>query len=170
MKVKVSLHELIEDNASTYNGQLRVSAGIDLEELFGSIPEKDEIDVDVHALLAENRQIAHIWGIDDVQQQRPDLDADQAWAVLQKVAARLDNALGITIAIIETAAELYPQPEGPWQGRIDVTVENYTRDAAIEHFEAMAETIERQSVNSTMRAVFDLASLRLAGRDETTSA
>ena len=53
---------------------------IDLDDLFDSIPEEEEIDVDIHELLAENRQIAHIWGIDDVQQQRPDLDDDQAWA------------------------------------------------------------------------------------------
>ena len=172
MKHKINIREFIEDNASTFNGNgnLRVSAEIDLDDIFDSIPEEEEIDVDVHELLAENRQIAQIWGIDDVQQQRPDLDDDQAWAVLQAVEKRLDSSDGITWDTLEIiAAELYPQPEGPWQGRIDVSVENYTRDAAIEHFEAMAAEIERKSVNSTLRAVFDPESLRLAQPDETTS-
>jgi hypothetical protein len=163
MKVKVDIREYLEE-AADHNGDLHVAARFEPEELFEAvgIPEEEEIDVDLDELLAENRRIAHVWGTDDVRQLRPDLDDDQAWAVLQKVADRLDGALGITFETIETAAgELFPQPEGPWQGRIDVSVENYTRDAAVEHFEAMAAIIERQSVNSTMRAVFDPASLRL---------
>jgi hypothetical protein len=33
MKVKFNIHEFIEENASTYNGQLRVSADIDLDDV-----------------------------------------------------------------------------------------------------------------------------------------
>jgi hypothetical protein len=169
MKVKFNIREFIEENAEQPDSLL-VHASVDLDDLFemNCIPEEDEIDVDLDELLAENRRIAHVWGTDDVRQLRPDLDDDQAWEVLQKVAARLDSALGITFETIETvAAEFFPQPEGPWQGRIDVSVENYTRDAAVEHFEAMAAMIERLSVNSTMRAVFDPESLRLLDSDET---
>jgi hypothetical protein len=174
MKVKVNIHEFLEENASTYNGQLRVTANIGLDDLFDEIPEDDEIDVDIDELLAEHRQIANIWGTDDVRRLRPDLDDDQAWKVLQAVADRLgrsDCNVGITCGAVETvAAELFPQPEGPWQGRIDVSVANYTREAAIEHFEAMAELIERESANSMLRAVFDPASLRLLDSDETAGA
>jgi len=168
MKLKLSIRELIEVNATNYNDRLEVRAQIDLDDLFDSIPEEEEIDVDIHELLAENRQIAHIWGIDDVQQQRPDLDDDQAWAVLQAVEKRLDWDYGITWDII--ADELFRSGQTPgWQGHINVSVENYTRDAAIEHFENMAAHIETYSVNSTIKATFDPASLRLAEPDETTS-
>jgi hypothetical protein len=170
MKLKVNIHEFIEENASTYNGQLQVSANIDLDDILSNIPEEDEIDVDIHDLLAENRQIAHVWGTDDVRELRPDLDDDRAWEVLQDVQRQLSSDVGITWDVIQTiAAELYPQPEGPWQGRIEVSVENYTRDAAVEHFEGMARLMERQSVNSTMQAVFVPESLRLVERDATTN-
>jgi hypothetical protein len=33
-------------------------------------------EIDVHALLAKSRQIAVIWSIEDVQQERPDLNDD----------------------------------------------------------------------------------------------
>src|SRR4051812_1017236 len=40
---------------------------------------------DIHQLLPNSRQIAPIWGIEDVQQFRPNLSDDQAWEVLQHV-------------------------------------------------------------------------------------
>src|SRR5271157_1217563 len=170
MKVKVNIREVDDDNASTYDGHIQVSAGIDIDDLFNSIPEEKEIDLDIHELLAENRQIAHIWVVDDVKTLRPDLDDEQAWSVLQKVADRLHYDVGITWDVVETtAAELYPQPEGPWQGRIDVSVENYTRDAAIEHFTELAACMEKRAVNSTTKASFDAASLRLVEANETGS-
>ena len=42
-------------------------------------------DIDVHAFLAERRQIALIWSIEDVQGIRPDLGDEQGWEVLQNV-------------------------------------------------------------------------------------
>ncbi len=60
-------------------------------------------EINVHELLAGRGQIAHIWGIGDVQDLRPDLDDDQAWQVLQDVERRLDSQYGIswdTIAIV----------------------------------------------------------------------
>jgi len=169
MKVKVNIREVVDDNASTYDGHIQVSAGIDIDDLFNSIPE--EIDVDIHELLAEHRQIAHIWGVDDVRVLRPDLNADQAWRVLQTVVERLDCNVGITCDTVETtAAELYgDKPKPRWQGRIDVSVENYTRDEAIEHFTGLATHIERNAVNSTTRASFDPASLQPVEPNETGS-
>jgi len=51
--------------------------------------------IDIHAVLAEKRQIADVWGIQDVQSVRPDLDDDQAWEVLQRVRRQYDAATGI---------------------------------------------------------------------------
>jgi hypothetical protein len=169
MQVKINLHDLIEDTVSTYDGRVHVSAQIELEELFDSIADEQEIDVDIHELLAENRQIAHVWGIGDVQQQRPDLADEQAWAVLQAVEKQLDSNYGITWDTLEIIAdELYPKPEGPWQARIDVSVANYDREAAVEHFTELAAHIEHVAVNSTTRASFDPESLHLLEPDSTT--
>jgi len=153
MKVKVNIREVVEDNASTYD----------------SIPE--EIDVDIHELLAEHRQIAHLWGVDDVRALRPDLNADQAWRVLQTALERLDCNVGITCDTVETIAdELYGgKPKLRWQGRIDLSVEHYSRDEAIEHFTDLAAHIEKDAVNSTTKASFDAASLRLVEPNETGS-
>lgn len=169
MKVKVNIREVVDDNASTYDGHIQVSAGIDIDDLFNSIPE--EIDVDVHELLAEHRQIAHIWGIDDVKTLRPDLDDKQAWSVLQKVADRLHYDVGITWDVVETTAdELYGgKPKPRWQGRIDLTVEHDSRDEAIKHFTDLATHIEKEAVNSTTKASFDPASLQPVEPNETTS-
>jgi hypothetical protein len=172
MKVKFNVHEFIEENASTYNGQLRVSAGIELEELFGSIPEEEEIDVDIHELLAENRQIAHIWGIDDVQQQRPDLDEDQAWAVLQAAAKRLDSNYGITWDTLKILAdELYPdEPKRHWQGRIDVRItdtDGYGQDEVLTRLRDMADLLARDMPD--VKADVDTGAIRLFDSDETAS-
>ena len=108
MKVKFNIHEFIQENASTYNGQLQVSVGIDLDDVLNSIPEEDEIDVDIHELLAEHRQIANIWDTHDVRQLRPDLDEKQAWKVLQTVADRLarsDCNVGITCGTVKIIAQ-----------------------------------------------------------------
>lgn len=60
-------------------------------------------ELDIHALLAERRQIAHIWSIEDVQHLRPDLDDDQAWEVLQHVDHYKDCEYGITWLTLELA-------------------------------------------------------------------
>jgi hypothetical protein len=69
-------------------------------------------DIDVHALLAERRQIAVIWSVDDVQQERPDLNPDQAWKVLQRVKKYHDCNYGITWEHLRMAADdLFPVAE-----------------------------------------------------------
>jgi hypothetical protein len=173
MKVKVNIHEFIEESASTSNGQLRVSADIDLDDLLGSIPEEDEIDVDIHALLAENRQIAHIWGIDDVQQQRPDLNEDEAWAVLQAAAKRLDSNYGITWDTLKILAdELYPaKRERHWQGRIDIRItdtDGYGQDEVLTRLRDIADLLAKDMPD--VKADVDPGSVQLLGSDETTSA
>ena len=72
----------------------------------------DTKDFDFHALLAERRQIAAIWSVEDVQGIRPDLSEDQAWEILQAVQRRHDAELGINWLTLElTADDLYPQPD-----------------------------------------------------------
>lgn len=69
-------------------------------------------EIDVHALLAERRQIAVIWSIEDVQQERPDLNDDQAWEVLQRVEHCHDCNYGITWDHLRMAAhDLFPEGE-----------------------------------------------------------
>jgi len=66
---------------------------------------QDTSDINIHALLAERRQIAAIWGIEDVQQIRPDLSEDQAWEVLQAVSRQHDAEFGVTWLTLELTAE-----------------------------------------------------------------
>jgi hypothetical protein len=62
-------------------------------------------DIDIHALLAERRQIAAIWSIEDVQHVRPDLTDERAWEVLQRVDRYHDCNYGITWMTLEFIAE-----------------------------------------------------------------
>lgn len=62
-------------------------------------------DLDIHALLAERRQIAVIWSIEDVQEVRPDLSEDQCWEVLHYIGRRQDAEVGINWLTLEFAAE-----------------------------------------------------------------
>ena len=66
-------------------------------------------EIDIHALLAKRCQIAVIWSIEDVQQERPDLTDDQAWEVLQRVEHYHDCNYGITWDHLRmTADDLFP--------------------------------------------------------------
>lgn len=74
--------------------------------------QKQNADIDVHALLEERRQVAVIWSIDDVQHVRNDLDDDQAWQVLQRCDRLHDCELGFNWLLIWTVAEdLFPAPD-----------------------------------------------------------
>jgi hypothetical protein len=68
--------------------------------------EITQADIDVHSLLAERRQIAHIWSIEDVQHLRPDLDDDQAWEVLQAAKDSHEGDIGINWSVLECHAEM----------------------------------------------------------------
>ncbi|HEX3146676.1 MAG TPA: hypothetical protein VHR66_01155 [Gemmataceae bacterium] len=62
---------------------------------------------DINQYLADTKRIAVIWGIEDVQAVRPDLNADQAWEVLQEVSHRASAERGITWdTLLDVAAEL----------------------------------------------------------------
>jgi hypothetical protein len=65
--------------------------------------------IDIDELLTQRRQIAVIWGVEDVQHVRPDLNDDQAWEVLKECRDRHDCELGFTWDLIEcVAGMLFP--------------------------------------------------------------
>ncbi len=73
---------------------------------------QDRYEIDVNELLAERKQIALIWGVEDVQEIRPDLNDDQAWEVLQAAERKHDATLGICWETLEFWAEdLFPEPD-----------------------------------------------------------
>jgi hypothetical protein len=104
MKVKVNIRDYLGD--MTGYG-ITVEARVDADDILEALdlPDEYEFDIDIHALLAERKQIAHIWGVEDVQEVRPDLDEDQAWEVLQRIDRRLDSERGISWETIEIVAE-----------------------------------------------------------------
>jgi hypothetical protein len=67
-------------------------------------------DPDIHALLADRREIAVVWCVEDVQSVRPDLTDDQAWGVLQQVEDVHDAEWGISWTTLEdVAGDLFPK-------------------------------------------------------------
>jgi hypothetical protein len=70
-----------------------------------------QIEIDLDELLEQNRLIAHVWAIEDVQKVRPDLSDDQAWEVLCVANGRFDSENGITWEILEFFAEQVFGPE-----------------------------------------------------------
>jgi hypothetical protein len=63
-------------------------------------------DIDIPALLAERRQIAVIWCIEDVQEVRPDLTEGQSWEVLQATKRYHDATIGINWDVLDCHADL----------------------------------------------------------------
>jgi hypothetical protein len=68
----------------------------------GLTPAPVELDID--ALLAERRQIAVVWCIEDVQSIRSDLDDDQAWEVLEAAKRYHDATIGINWDVLNCHA------------------------------------------------------------------
>lgn len=64
----------------------------------------------LHRHLAHERMIAILWSYQDVQDVRPDLNADQAWEVLQQCHRSHGADIGLSWEGIEACAEsLYPE-------------------------------------------------------------
>jgi hypothetical protein len=105
MKAKINIRDFLEDYAAY--GTLSADLRIAIEDVMQCLDPSagHEFDIDIHEQLAQNRQIAHIWGTEDVQQVRPDLDEDQAWEVLQTADRRCDSEYGIAWSTIEIIAE-----------------------------------------------------------------
>jgi hypothetical protein len=67
---------------------------------------------EIRSILAERRQIAILWTVDDVQAVRPDLDEDQAWKLLQQIEHDHDGDYGLTFDAIKSASQnLFPDAD-----------------------------------------------------------
>ena len=68
--------------------------------------------IDIQELLAQRREAAVIWAIEDVQSVREDLSDDQAWEVLLQCKRVHDCNHGFTWELIEAVADsMFPTPE-----------------------------------------------------------
>ena len=63
-------------------------------------------DDQTHATLAERREVAIIWCLEDVKEVRPDLDDDQCWQVLQNVKRHHDATIGVNWDVLDCVASL----------------------------------------------------------------
>lgn len=105
MKAKVNIRDFLKDYAAY--GTLRAETRIAIEDVMQCLDPaaEHEFDLDLNEQLARSRQIAHIWGTEDVHEVRPDLSEDQAWEVLQSVDRDCDSEYGIAWSTIEHVAE-----------------------------------------------------------------
>ena len=68
-------------------------------------------NIDIHELLAQRREVAVIWAIEDVQSVREDLSDDQAWEVLLQCKRVHDCNHGFTWELIEVVSDtMFPTP------------------------------------------------------------
>jgi len=59
---------------------------------------------------AETGKLVDEWSVEDVQQQRPDLNWEQAANVLQSIAINYDSEIGMNWAVIDCVAQIeYPE-------------------------------------------------------------
>jgi hypothetical protein len=110
----------------------------------GPPAESKTIEVDIHELLAQRKEIAVIWSIEDVKGVRTDLSDDEAWQVLQQVQDIHDAEWGINWTTLETVADdLFPKPD---DADTETTGEH---DQAAESTLAAARCHEMQSTMTT---------------------
>ncbi len=62
--------------------------------------------IDIHPYLAERREIAMVWTIEDIGEVRPDLSEEQAWETLQAARDNHDAGIGINWSVLECHAEM----------------------------------------------------------------
>lgn len=68
--------------------------------------------IDIHKLLARQRQIAILWSTDDVREVRRDLTDDQCWEVLKVAENQLDATCGLSWDTLQDIADdLFGNPE-----------------------------------------------------------
>ena len=104
-KIKLNLHHLLVQALESETAL--VPATIDVSELL-DFNDAYECEHDVDDLLRENRLIGHVWCIEDVRSVRPDLNDDQAWAVLTRIDETVSRNQGISRDDLErTAYDLF---------------------------------------------------------------
>jgi hypothetical protein len=91
-------------------------ATIRIDELLDVARDGAGHDIDLHETLALQREIAIVWGIEDVQCVRPDLSGDQAWEVLKFAQRDHDASLGFNWESLEVAAKALYGPQEETKG------------------------------------------------------
>jgi hypothetical protein len=76
-----------------------------LRKAIEASPPAEPPEMPIDEILAERRQIALIWGVEDVREVRPDLSDEQCWEVLQQVDHHKEAELGINWETLEFFAE-----------------------------------------------------------------
>ena len=109
------LYQLQEDLPYLLNGDFRSALPKSPYEV-KVLAVEDQLGIltkplDVKRLLDRQREVAVIWGIDDVLVLRPELTDDQAWEVLQYAYECHDNGVGLNWEAIESSAEYLFGPE-----------------------------------------------------------
>jgi len=66
---------------------------------------QDLNNYEIQKLLETRREIAVIWGIDDVKMTRPDLSDDQCWEVLKTAEDQHNGNIGLSWPAFEEVAE-----------------------------------------------------------------
>jgi hypothetical protein len=130
MKAKFKVREYLRKHP-TPSGFVLAYAVVDFDDIFevNKISAEADVDIDLHELLKQYRQIAHVWGVEDVRNVRDDLNDDQAWAVLEAVDRRLDSNHGITWDTIEqTAYDLFGQGNSSRVERCQTALAEYDQD------------------------------------------
>lgn len=125
MKISLPVRDILE---SQFGDATHIPCTVDIADVLDH-PDLDETyQVDLDDLLEESHAIAHVWCIDDVREERPDLDADQAWEVLRECRTHLDSNLGITWATIRDAANTLYGEANKRVDRFGRIVDSYTSD------------------------------------------
>lgn len=100
--INLSLHDILLEH---FGESIRIPVTVPIEELF-DLADEDELTVDVDHCLAQHHTIAFTWHIDDVKQQRPDLDDEQCWQVLKECRQHHNATIGMNWDVIDCVADM----------------------------------------------------------------
>jgi hypothetical protein len=125
-KLKLDLRDLLVNAFGS--STTHVPSTIDVSEIL-EFNDLYESEIDVHHALAKQRQIALIWGVDDVKDRRPDLNDEQCWQVIATVERQHDCNHGVTWDTIEqTAEDLFGSSNAHRIGRCELALHAYDSD------------------------------------------
>lgn len=112
----------IRDYLKEHGGdEIELPAIVEFDDLFQFAGVDDDIELDIHELLARDEKIAAIWSTEDVQIVRPDLTEDEAWEVLKEVRRTYDAQIGINGLTLESVATTLFGP-GPEHAKAKATM------------------------------------------------
>ena len=100
--IHLSLHDVLLEHFGT---SVEIPVTIRLDELLEHA-DGDEHDIDLAEHLQRSGNIAFLWHIDDVKQQRPDLNEEQCWEVLKNCRKHHDASIGMNWDVIDCVADM----------------------------------------------------------------